>query len=182
LLVGVSGPICAGKTTTARFLEGGGFAYARFSQVIDEELAKQGLPMDRRSRQAAGWDLHERFGQAFLAERVLQRVSGSALIVIDGLRFIADRDFFAVRSGSAFLHVHIYADPELRRCRFEADGGSQEAFWEAEAAEVEGEVGALGKLADVRVSNDGPIEALFVAVRGIVDRAMGGGPCQFLSS
>jgi len=39
LVIGISGRICAGKTTTARLLEHFGFAYTRFSLVVDEDAA-----------------------------------------------------------------------------------------------------------------------------------------------
>jgi predicted nuclease with RNAse H fold len=47
MVIGISGKICAGKTTTARFLEGLGFAYTRFSRVIDDEIVARGQTLDR---------------------------------------------------------------------------------------------------------------------------------------
>ena len=48
VVVGVSGEICAGKTTAARAIERLSFAYTRFSLVIDDEI-----PWCDRSRQIA---------------------------------------------------------------------------------------------------------------------------------
>jgi predicted nuclease with RNAse H fold len=50
-VVGVSGPIAAGKTTFAEILQSNGYAYTRFSLVIDDMLRDRNLPMDRYHRQ-----------------------------------------------------------------------------------------------------------------------------------
>ena len=42
MVIGISGRICAGKTTVARLLEQRGFAYTRFSLVIDDEIIARG--------------------------------------------------------------------------------------------------------------------------------------------
>jgi len=167
LLIGISGPICAGKTTMARFLERRGFAYSRFSLVIDEEVAKQGLPLNRQNRQAVGLDLHERLGQAYIAERALRRVIGSRLAVIDGLRFDEDLEFFAGRFASRFLHVHVYASREIRHNRYLACGESI-PFDKADEALVERRVSSLGRDATANIKNESSLEMLFQSAESVI--------------
>jgi predicted nuclease with RNAse H fold len=94
MVIGISGRICAGKTTTARLLEKRGFAYTRFSLVIDDEIAARGEAADRESRQRVGVEIHNEKGQRWLCERVLERVGEKKFIVVDGLRFPEDHAFF----------------------------------------------------------------------------------------
>ena len=66
VVVGISGRICAGKTTAARFLEREGFAYTRFSLVVDDEIEKQGKRPDRDLRQRIGLEINRTKGQRWL--------------------------------------------------------------------------------------------------------------------
>ena len=160
-MIGLSGPICAGKTTSARFLERAGFGYTRFSLVVDDEVARRGLVPTRESRQSVGFDLHNRRGQAYLAERALERVSGVSRIVIDGLRFEADCRFFSNRFGLRFHHLHIIASRTLRLARYAADPDNSVPFAAAEAAPVEAEVGHLAARAQKCISNESSEPDLF---------------------
>ncbi len=105
LVVGISGRICAGKTTAARFLERKGFAYTRLSLVVDDEIRKLGETPNRESRQRIGLQLHDTKGQRWLCEQALARVGDRELIVVDGLRYLEDRAFFLERFGSRFLNM-----------------------------------------------------------------------------
>src|SRR5574337_925690 len=73
-VVGISGPICAGKTTASRFLERDGFAYTRFSLIVDDEIRKLGLTPDRQMRQRIGLQVNRTKGQRWLCEQALARV------------------------------------------------------------------------------------------------------------
>ena len=53
-VIGARGPIAAGKTTLAEILQIKGFAYTRFSMVIDNILKERNLPLDRYHRQMVG--------------------------------------------------------------------------------------------------------------------------------
>src|SRR5437016_4149923 len=104
-VVGVSGRIAAGKTTAARYLEGKGYCYARFSAVIDEMLHQAGLPLNRSRRQAMGEQVNRSPGQGWLCRELMRRVPDDARqIVIDGLRFPEDHAFFGEWFGPGFLH------------------------------------------------------------------------------
>lgn len=165
-VVGISGPICAGKTTASRFLERDGFAYTRFSLIVDDEIRKLGLTPDRQMRQRIGLQVNRTKGQRWLCEQALARVGAERLIVVDGLRFLDDRAFFLERYGARFLHVHIVAPADLRKKRYqEGDGGS---FEEADAMPVEGEVDRLGGKADDSVDNSFTMDSLDNAITSIV--------------
>lgn len=152
-IVGISGPIAAGKTTLARKLEELGFAYTRFSQVIDDELRGQGKPLDRQHRQKLGDDIHRSGRQRWLAEQTLAKVGAAEKIVVDGLRFPEDHAFLAERAGSRYLHVHVEAAEPLRRERYNSRGLDGE-FDMASRSPVEEGVAFLRPLAHRMFSND----------------------------
>jgi predicted nuclease with RNAse H fold/dephospho-CoA kinase len=162
-VVGVSGPIAAGKTTLAEILQSEGFAYTRFSMVIDDILKERNLPLDRHHRQMVGTEINRDGRQRELAERTISRVAGANVIVVDGLRFPDDHAFLKEKFGFRFVHVFVSAPIEVRRERYatrlglsrsEADG----AFDEANSSEVERMVPLLENLADQTLFNIGSKE------------------------
>ena len=164
LVVGISGRICAGKTTAARFLEQRGFAYTRFSLVIDDEIRSRGEVPDRASRQRVGTEIHKNKGQRWLCERVLDRVPDQSLIVIDGLRFPEDHAFFVERFGSQFVHLHLKAPDAIRERRYTESSQGGLSFNDADRQPVEAEIGRLSDLSTAIVENIGTIDELETAV------------------
>lgn len=152
-IIGISGPIAAGKTTMAQALERMGFAYTRFSLVIDDELRARSEPLDREHRQRLGSEINRSGKQRWLAERTLDRVAGEERVVVDGLRFPEDYAFLAERAGANFHHVFIDADVNKRQSRYGARSGDG-AFDDAASSEVEGRVGDMRSLADHIFVND----------------------------
>lgn len=173
LVIGVSGPIAAGKTTLAEILRTHGYAYTRFSLVIDDILNEQNLPLDRHHRQLLGAAINRDGRQRELAERTISRVAGAAAIVVDGLRFPDDHAFLKERFGFRFHHVHVSAPEEVRRGRYAerlefppVDAGK--AFNEANASEVERMVPTLGRLADETLFNVGSKDDMAAALLSLL--------------
>ena len=164
MVVGISGKICAGKTTTARFLEELGFVYTRFSLVVDDEIIARGGTLDRATRQAVGLEINRNKGQRWLCEKVLERAAGSDLVVVDGLRFPEDHAFFFERFGSEFVHVHVQAADELRAQRYREQEQNGMPFEVAESQPVESKSGELATLASTGFTNDGPLAEHRVSV------------------
>jgi predicted nuclease with RNAse H fold/dephospho-CoA kinase len=160
LVIGFSGPIAAGKTTLAEILQMQGFAYTRFSLIIDDILKERNLPLDRHHRQLIGVEINRNGRQRELAERTIIRVAGAAKIVVDGLRFPDDHAFLREKFGFRFHHIHVSAPEGVRRKRYAERleltvEETSEAFDEANAAEVERMVPTLERLADETLFNVG---------------------------
>ncbi|MET3594922.1 putative nuclease with RNAse H fold/dephospho-CoA kinase [Mesorhizobium shonense] len=156
-IIGISGPIAAGKTTVARAFEKLGFAYTRFSLVIDDELRARGQPLDRSNRQALGNEINRTGKQRWLAERTLSRVGEASAVVVDGLRFPEDHAFLAERAGGSYVHVYIDADENMRRGRY--NKRAVEGDFDAVAgSEVEGQVESMRSLAHRVFLNEGGME------------------------
>lgn len=160
VVIGVSGPIAAGKTTLSKILQAQGHAYTRFSLVIDDILKERNLPLDRHHRQLIGIEINREGRQRELAERTISRVAGASAIVVDGLRFPDDHAFLKEKFGLKFHHIHVSAPDDVRRERFDerlgkAALGADKAFDEANASEVERMVPTLERLADETLFNFG---------------------------
>lgn len=154
-VVGVSGETGAGKTTVARFLEGRGYAYGRFSQVLEDELRKDGRPVTGKALQDLGAQIHEDPGQRWLCRRLKERLPSEGKVVIDGLRFPEDHAFQVETYGPAFVHVHVTRDrgrqdgPSPAKTSAKGSGREQTLRHPSERG-----VAMLGELAHVRVEND----------------------------
>lgn len=168
LVIGISGRIYAGKTTAARLLERIGFAYTRFSLVIDDEIEARGELPSRRTRQKVGLEINRTKGQRWLCEQVLGRVRDQAVIVVDGLRFRQDHAFLTERYGARFLHLHIVAGTDLRRERYDRESKGDSSFDQSDGDPVEREVDDLAGLAGATIDNSSTIGDLERALVEIV--------------
>jgi dephospho-CoA kinase len=182
LVVGVSGPIAAGKTRVGRHLQEKGFSYARFSNVIDDILREANLPTDRAHRQAMGEQVNRSPGQRWLCHELLRRVPHEArLVVIDGLRFPEDHEFFVEQFGPRFLHLHVTAPRSIREARYiEADGTAAD-FRDAESAPTESQHDRMAVLAHVTVENQADLSRLSRKIDRTISAAypnLGGLLCQ----
>lgn len=154
-VVGLSGKLGAGKTTAARHLQSLGYAYRRYSQVIEELLKQEQPEFDRSALQRKGDQVHRELGQRWLGRRLVAPVYNEPFLVIDGLRFPEDAAYLYEVFGPAFTHVHIDAPTEARHERYvsRASGGSDQ-FALAEEHAVESQVQNLSALADKHIVND----------------------------
>ncbi len=156
-VIGISGPIAAGKTTAATYLEKRKFAYGRFSQVLEAMLRKQKKRITRRALQAFGEQVRHDPGQRWLCRTLVDGLPETENLAIDGLRHPEDHAYLAERFGPAFMHIHVQAPESVRRTRYEADGFTAKQFEVAEAHPVEEMVGYIGRLAHEVIANQATI-------------------------
>lgn len=159
LVVGISGPIAAGKTTAAQALENRGFRYTRFSRVIDELLIAQGITPTREARQQLGIEVNQTGKQRWLCEMTVESAGSADRIVVDGLRFPDDHACLFERFGLNFFHLHVTASKRVRRARYE-QASCDGAFGSACVAPVEARVHELLALSNNVFSNEGSREDL----------------------
>jgi uncharacterized protein YprB with RNaseH-like and TPR domain/predicted nuclease with RNAse H fold/dephospho-CoA kinase len=177
-VIGISGPLAAGKTTAARHLEKLGFTYARYSMVLEKLLAGEGTKPARSKLQEFGDEIHHRYGQRWLGRRLLESLPEKGNLVIDGLRFPDDRAFLIERFGPAFLHIHIAAPENIRQARFAEREVGNSNFAKSEVHRVESRVQELRLLAHVEITNDASLESFQARVAGLARHDGGSKPCQ----
>lgn len=176
-IVGLSGPVAAGKTVIAQALERQGFAYTRYSLAIDEMLAERHLDFSRTTRQTLGMEINATGRQRELSARTLARVSGASKIVVDGLRFPDDHAFLFELAGHRYMHVHMIASEEIRRVRYDARDEKEE-FDVASVAPVERRVSELRRLAHLECVNESRLGYAVSQVLTAVDEMEREDACQ----
>jgi uncharacterized protein YprB with RNaseH-like and TPR domain/predicted nuclease with RNAse H fold/dephospho-CoA kinase len=168
LVVGLSGPLGAGKTTAARYLEMLGCHYCRYSEVIARLVSAAKPDHTRADLQREGQRVHEQLGQRWLGRELLRPLSPQPFVVIDGLRFPDDHAFLTEIFGSQLLHIHVVARRSLRRERYEAREGAD--FEAADAHAVEQRSTDLEVFARDIIENDGSLENFHRCIDRIVRR------------
>jgi len=157
--IALSGPISAGKTSGARWLQEKGFHYGRYSAVLAEMLKQRGIKEPpRKVLQKFGEQVHRGKGQRWLSRQLIRGLLSAPGrdLVIDGLRFPEDHAFLVESFGPALLHIHIQADEKLRMDRYIKDGKHTMAdFFKATRHVVESNVPRLAALAHVNIANEG---------------------------
>lgn len=169
VVIGISGPLAAGKTTAARTLERQGLVYARYSQVIEDLVISKGKASTRKALQDEGNYVHRHFGQRWLGRALTTRLPQSSAWVIDGLRFPEDHAFFSELFGPAFLHAHISTPARERWRRYVLRGGTRREFEKAEAHDVESQVLKLESLARIVFSNIDNKEHFMASIEALVN-------------
>jgi dephospho-CoA kinase len=156
-VVGISGPIAAGKTTSARHLQERGFAYGRYSLVLEEILRERGVTVTRENLQRIGEEINNFPGQRWLSHRVANNLKDHDIIVIDGMRFPEDHATLVEQFGPAFTHVHIEASRVVRRERYRRQRSRNRVtdFDKVLEHPVEKKVAYLRRLSHIRISNEG---------------------------
>jgi hypothetical protein len=169
LVIGLSGPIAAGKTTLARHLEKQGFAYVRYSQVLESLLRAQGAAPDRASLQQLGEQLNAAGKQRWLSSQVVMAVRDRPRIVVDGIRFAEDHAFWSERAGPRFHHLHVASGYEVRRARYECLFPNAD-FSTISAQPVEREAASVGRLAHLTIGNEGELSDATSRLDELVER------------
>ncbi|MBZ5637872.1 MAG: dephospho-CoA kinase [Acidobacteriia bacterium] len=174
MVVGLTGPNAAGKGEVAAHFRVLGFAVHSLSDVVREEAAARGFPLDREHLIRTGNELRRAGGPGILAERILARIG--VRDVVDSIRNPAEVGVLRRIPGFLLLGVDAPArvrfDRSLARSR-PGDPATFEAFEERERQENSSDpdaqqLRATLLLADRIVRNEGTLEAL----RREVDRAL----------
>jgi adenylosuccinate synthase len=121
VVVVLSGPVSAGKTTLATRLHDRFGAVHLKTSVLLEELAQGRIALERGAMQRFGARLDKQTGGRWVAEDFVPRITGmpeDAVVVIDAARIAGQID--ALRAGlpRQVVHVHLTAPPEVLERRY----------------------------------------------------------------
>jgi len=178
MILGVSGLNGAGKGEIVRFLEERSFYALSLSDVIREELRRQGLEETRERMIETGNAMRAAEGPGGLAGRLAGQLSPDRNYVIDSVRHPAEVDLLRVRT-ERFKLIWVEADEAGRfeRIRARGRGGDPASLEELrvlEGRELENadpaaqQLLAVREIADFVVQNEGSIEELRRSVHGIL--------------
>lgn len=158
-VIGLSGPIAAGKTTAGQCLESRGFHCGRFSLVLADILRARGLTPCREALQKVGEEISKHPGQRWLCQELVRKLPKNGNLVIDGLRFPEDHALLVETFGPDFLHVHFDAPSTVRLERYISRGGDHQQFINASSRSIEESVSKMASLAHVKIFNVNSIES-----------------------
>lgn len=168
MILGVSGLNGAGKGEAVRFLEARSFDVLSLSDVLREELRKQGVEETRERMIDAGRALRAAEGEGVLARRLVAGMVPDRNYVIDSVRHPAEVDVLRSR-GPGFKLLWVTAGDSIRLERIRARGRSGdpetlEALRALEGRELQSadpaaqQLLAVRDLADLVVDNTGSLE------------------------
>ncbi|MDO9067587.1 MAG: DUF429 domain-containing protein [Deltaproteobacteria bacterium] len=157
-VIGISGPIAAGKTTLAGHLASQGYTYTRYSQVLSELLRKDGREPTHTVLQELGRSIYEEKRQRWLGREVLNLIARKKHAVVDGLRFLEDYALMVETYGPAFTHFHINASFGKRKKRAVKNRSEDIGFDLSTTNTVEEEIIKLEQVAHYVITNDGKMK------------------------
>lgn len=165
LIIGVSGKIASGKTTVSRYLEGKGFRYIRYSEVIAKLLKEEKQDANRENLQKKGEILNQ--NQYQLCLQVFEAIKDSNKIVVDGLRHLEDFTFWFEMYASDFKLMYVDTPLQVREKRF-SDKYQRNDFDEVDNQKIESSISLLKKQADHVLNNVGSSQMVFDELDGIL--------------
>lgn len=179
MIVGLTGRNASGKGTVADWLVAQGFAYHSLSDAIRTWLRQQGKEPTRDHLIWGGRTLRSQGGPGILAVRTLADIPKGSDAVVDSIRNPAEVE--ALRQRPDFVLVEVHADEHVRYQRLAernraGDAKDFDEFQRQEAAELSSADGAAQQLlataalADVRLDNDGDVEALHRRLTELLER------------
>ncbi|AFC99551.1 Uncharacterized protein conserved in archaea [Methanocella conradii HZ254] len=169
----------AGKTEASNVARELGMPVVVMGDVLREEVSKRGLaPTDENIGGVAG-QLRKEEGMDAIAKRCIPRIKAyegrSNVVVVDGIRGIAEVEAFKGVFGDDFVLVKIDAPFEVRLERLSRRGRSDDAGgadWlrQRDERELSWGMGKAMEAADKSVTNLEPIERFKKEVRSILIR------------
>ena len=170
LILGLTGPMGAGHGMLAEYLKKKGFFYSSTSDRVREECRRKGIEITRNNLQDVVDGLRRRFGPDVLSKRTWKIVAKHPLAIIDGIRGMAEVEFF--KSKPNFYLLGVTAPKRVRFQRViarnrESDPMTWKAFLAADKKDFKSGQGKFGrnipaclKKDDFLVINNGTIKEL----------------------
>jgi len=180
IVIGLVGPIAAGKSTTVEILKKKGFASYSLSDRIREEIQNRNLEITRETLNQVSNDLRETVGADVLAQKTSELIDkeNSEKIVIDSIRNPQEINFL---KNHFRMYVIGLIAPQEKRFDFFANRGTNVAgitTWEefkalddmelSQSGEYKQQVQACLDLADIVIENTGSVEELEVKLEEIL--------------
>lgn len=169
----------SGKSVAAQAARDLGIPVVRMGDCIWEEVQSRGLPLVDEVVGGVAHEMRERHGPGIWAQRTLEKVQklGATVVVIDGVRSMAEVEVFHQGLGTDFTLVALHASPRTRHQRLlarrrEDEAATLEAIAARDRRELGWGIGEVVALADVVLVNDaGKSEPAF---RAEVERLLKG--------
>lgn len=127
-IIAFVGMPASGKSEASRIAAEMGIPVIIMGDVIRKEVLKRGLEPNDSNTGMVATDLRKCEGMDAVARRCISliREAGSKLVVVDGVRGIAEVECFRKEFGEGFILISIYAPIEVRFSRVKKRGRSDD--------------------------------------------------------
>ncbi len=178
------GAPAAGKTEAALVAKDMGIPVITMGDVIREELKRRDLPLNDENAGRVATELRKREGPDAIAKRCIPLIKGiqsrageaakKTVIVIDGIRGVAEVELFKKELGSDFMLVLVETPLIHRYERIKARGRADDVlslkeFEEREARERGWGMGEAMANADTVIHNVGSLDAFRDQIKSFLD-------------
>jgi dephospho-CoA kinase len=178
MILGITGTNGAGKGTVVDyFVTKKGFAHYSGSGLIAEEITRRGMPMNRDSMRIVGNDLRRLHGPSYVIGTNYERaLAAGGNAIIEALRAIGEADLLK-SNGVPIIAVDADRKTRYERAVLRGSNKDKVTFEEfciqedkemAQTAANEMNIGAVMKMADYTVHNDGTVEELYAQIEEVL--------------
>ena len=176
-IVAVCGMPGSGKGEFSRVVEKFDIPIFSMGDMVREELRKREMPETPENVGHVAVDLREKFGDGVLAKRLIphieSQVTQNKLIIIEGIRGVAEYDAFKEHWDENFKLLAIESDTEIRwnriKTRGRGDDGDREAFDVRDTREKSWGLEKLLSLSEIQIKNNSEIIDFEIEVQRWLD-------------
>lgn len=177
-IIAFVGMPASGKSEASSVVRDMGIAYINMGDVIREEVKRRGLEPTDSNTGGVATDLRKKEGMESIAKRCVPKIRDAStdLLVVDGIRGIAEVEFFKEEFGNDFTLVSIYAPIELRFERIRSRGRSDDMsnlddLRTREERELGWGMGKAIDVADIVIENIGNLDKFKTKIRELMEKS-----------
>lgn len=172
MIIGITALARAGKDTFADYLASKyGFKKLNMSDVLKEELIRQGKEPNKLNMSLLGDEWRTKFGKDVVIKRTLERAHDFKNVVISGLRSPEEAEYLKIAATSFYL-VAIIANQEVRyERRTKLDPQRKIEFFARDQIDIENKgLGEVMAIADYRMENEEDMEKFFNRIEEVMGK------------
>ena len=182
-IIAFVGMPASGKSEASRIAAEMGIPVIIMGDVIRKEVLKRGLEPNDSNTGMVATDLRKCEGMDAVSRRCVSQIreTGSELVVVDGVRGIAEVECFRQEFGKGFILISIYAPIEIRFSRVQKRGRSDdmnsiEGLRNRDERELSWGMGEAIEASNVEIENNSTLEAFRKDVVEVLRNYSGPGP------
>lgn len=181
MIIGITGSLGAGKGTIVEYLKTKGFLHFSSSgDVINKEILRRGLSINRDNMVLVGNDLRKKYGLGYIAEKLFEMAEKTGKnCVLESLR--TEGEIESLRKKDNFIMFAVDTNQRtryervLKRKEMNKDDIGFEKFKQQEATEMTSKdpwkqnLSRCIEISDYKFMNDGSFEELYEKIEKVLE-------------
>jgi dephospho-CoA kinase len=184
-IIAFVGMPASGKSEAARIAAENSIPVVNMGDVIRREVLRRGLEPNDPNTGMVATDLRKCEGMDAVARRCISQIkeTSSELVVVDGVRGIAEVECFRQEFGKGFVLISIYAPIEIRFSRIQKRGrtddmSSIEGLRNRDERELGWGMGEAIEASNIEIENISTLENFKKDVIEVLNNYSGANPVQ----